>query len=126
MIELRCPLLFAIHHTETNARSIGMDVELLALVRAGGDDAEAVQRLLSAGASCEAVDEQGWTAIIRAAQAGNSAILAILGRALIDAGSNCDAPNPAGGTALAQAAASGKADCVQLLLFEFGADVNAR
>lgn len=120
------PCFLQLGRAETNARSIGMDVELLALVRAGGDDAEAVQRLLSAGASCEAVDEQGWTAIIRAAQAGNSAILAILGRALIDAGSNCDAPNPAGGTALAQAAASGKADCVQLLLFEFGADVNAR
>ena len=126
LLRWTAPCFLQSPHGNQRARSIGMDVELLALVRAGGDDAEAVQRLLSAGASCEAVDEQGWTAIIRAAQAGNSAILAILGRALIDAGSNCDAPNPAGGTALAQAAASGKADCVQLLLFEFGADVNAR
>ena len=73
-----------------------------------------------AGADVDARDDDGWTALMWAAQEGRADAV----RLLIGAGADVDIDDDDGWTALMLAAGEGRADAVRLLIGA-GADVNA-
>jgi ankyrin repeat protein len=88
---------------------------------AHNDDAELVERLVSAGAKVDVANDYGATPMSEAAVAANPAVL----RALLDAGADVDSPNAEGQTALMVVARGGNVAAAELLIAR-GADVNAR
>jgi glucose/arabinose dehydrogenase len=91
---------------------------LLAAAAAG--HLELVRAILDRGASPDATDERGHTALMLAADGGHRDVA----QALLDRGAAVDARTPAGNTALMAAAFRGRLEVVRLLL-ERGADVTA-
>lgn len=84
-------------------------------------NAQAVQYLLSKGATVDALDSFGCTALDRAASAGHTDCVKLL----LAAGASPDAPaDDAAGSPLSKAAAQGHTECVRLLL-EAGANTAA-
>jgi ankyrin repeat protein len=80
-----------------------------------------VTRLLDNGPDVNAVDAEGWTALIAASWSGQVKIV----RLLIERGADLHARDAGGGTALMAAAKKGRTEVVKLLL-ENGADPNAK
>lgn len=89
------------------------DQRLLAAAHWG--DASEVRKALSDGASVDAVDGDGNTALMKAAKQGRLEVLRVLGRVARRDGS-LDARNSSSETALYQAANEGKTDAVGFLL----------
>ena len=97
-----------------------IDIQLLEAARAG--DNEQIPQLLSKGASPDAIDSEGYTALMLAAM--NSDPEAV--KALIDAGANTESEYYRhGATALGLAVEAKRHDIVRVLL-DSGANVNAR
>ncbi len=90
---------------------------------AASGQAEAIRKLLSESDQVvvDSTDETGWTALMRAADAGHDAVV----RLLLDAGASVDLENDAQNTALHLAAQLGRTEAVRLLLGA-GADFAAR
>jgi ankyrin repeat protein len=85
------------------------------------DDAQAVAKLLRAGADPKAANRYGVTPLSLACTNGNGAIV----KALLEAGADPNSSLPGGETALMTAARTGKVDAIQALLSR-GAAVNAK
>jgi hypothetical protein len=85
------------------------------------DRVACLRLLVDAGANPDAACRLGYTALHRAAQARDTAIVSLL----LEAGANVNAAANLGGTALHYAAHRGSTDCVEVLLAA-GASVNAR
>jgi ankyrin repeat protein len=85
-----------------------------------GDNA-GIERLLKKGASINAKDNDGWTALMWAAASGHTPACAFL----LEKGANLEATDKDGWTALMFAAYCGHAQTCALLI-EKGADVNAK
>ena len=90
---------------------------------AASGQAEAIRTLLSESDQVvvDSTDDTGWTALMRAADAGHDAVV----RLLLDAGARVDLENDAQNTALHLAVQRGRTEAVRLLL-EAGADFAAR
>ena len=86
-----------------------------------GDDREAVDVLIRAGANVNAVNRYGVAPISLATLNGSAPIL----ESLLEAGANANAALEGGETALMTAGRTGKIDAIKVLLAH-GADVNAR
>eukprot|EP00640_Fibrocapsa_japonica_P004363 CAMPEP_0113943038 /NCGR_PEP_ID=MMETSP1339-20121228/17019_1 /TAXON_ID=94617 /ORGANISM="Fibrocapsa japonica" /LENGTH=228 /DNA_ID=CAMNT_0000947773 /DNA_START=60 /DNA_END=746 /DNA_ORIENTATION=- /assembly_acc=CAM_ASM_000762 len=78
-----------------------------------------VLNFLHSGGNPDKVDEEGWTALQRAARAGHLAVV----RVLVQGGADLNLRNPAGWTALMYAAANGSQSIVSFLL-KHGAKVD--
>lgn len=101
----------------SQAASLSISPDYFAVLRSG--DARRLREALDGGASAEARDEKGNTALMHATVYGNLACM----RLLLDRGANVNATNDAGATPLMRAAF----DYEKLkLLVERGADVKAR
>lgn len=92
----------------------------LLLIAAEKGDIVPVQTSLAQGAEVNAKDDDGQTALIKAAWEGYSDII----QTLLDNGAEVDAKDSDGQTALMWAARGGHTDIVETLL-DYGADVNA-
>ena len=75
------------------------------------DDAKTVQKLINEGADVNAKDEQGWSALMHAADQGHQAILELL----LAQGADVNVKDQFGRTALSRAAVAGHPTTVQLL-----------
>jgi ankyrin repeat protein len=93
--------------------------ELLEYVRSG--NRVGVLSLLDLGIPSNVADSHGRSALMLAAERGDSDIV----RALLDAGAKVDHRDEHGGTALMEAVRAGNADLVALLIF-WKEDLNAR
>lgn len=100
---------------------IKRNTELRNLIFESPYDSPALRQLINEGASIDAYDAAGSTAVIAAASTGNKRVLEFL----IWAGADVNKPHMASGnTALMFAAWEGQKDCVNMLI-KAGADVNA-
>ena len=96
------------------------EADMLLISAAGDGEKQRVQRLLSAGASVNTRDRQGYTPVIRAAESGHLSVV----KALLAAGANVNV-SQGGESLLMKVVASGDLLTAETLLAA-GADVNYR
>jgi len=101
------------------AASIVQAPELVAAAERG--DAARVRALLESGASADARDEKGVTALLAAVRGGSTEVV----RLLIRTGAHVDASTATGWTPLMESAARGRVEAAGLLI-DAGADLDAR
>jgi len=119
-------LSLAAQGADINAQGNGGRTALLQAVMesripAGDDKARLVAELLSHGADPEIADDYGWTPLMRAAHAGDDAVIGLL----LDRRADIHRPDAQGMNAFHWAAQAGKTGAMRLLL-DRGANVDRR
>ena len=94
---------------------------IMLIIAAKNGDLFTLNMLLGEGGNINYRNEDGWTALMKAATSGRASAV----QALISEGANIEARNKSGQTALMWAAGNGHADVVQLLIAA-GANIEAR